>query len=255
MRLWIWATLSICAHAIGAEGTQAPAHRVLVELFSSQGCSSCPPAEKMLGDLGARADVGAKIVPLAWHVDYWDRLGWPDRFANKEHTARQEAYRQAWRSRNLMTPQFVVAGRPASRLVPEITTEAARPASLSIDLSARLLKDGRVEATVGLKKLHPEVALPPRVMARVLLFATRVTTVCKAGENAGKTLEEFFPVLNSFSSQRADELTLKNVTVYATVPEGVKPAELGVAVLVEDPQGMTTIECTSGPVAMESGGK
>src|SRR5688572_26576905 len=80
---------------------------VLVELVTSEGCSSCPPADELLNELSARDDV----IPLAFHVDYWDHLGWPDPFASRRWTERQQAYAKAFRSRSLYTPQAVIAGR------------------------------------------------------------------------------------------------------------------------------------------------
>ena len=80
---------------------------MLVELFTSQGCSSCPPADRLLGELAQRADV----VALAFHVTYWDRLGWPDSFGQPAWTDRQRAYAASLGTGGLYTPQMVVAGR------------------------------------------------------------------------------------------------------------------------------------------------
>ena len=80
---------------------------VVVELFTSQGCSSCPPADRILGELAERDDV----IALALHVDYWDYLGWKDEFANPEHTKRQRAYARAKGERTIYTPQMVIGGQ------------------------------------------------------------------------------------------------------------------------------------------------
>ncbi len=79
---------------------------VVVELFTSQGCSSCPPADAMLADLAGRDDV----IALSLHVDYWDWIGWPDTFADRAHTDRQLAYAHAAGTNALYTPQFVIGG-------------------------------------------------------------------------------------------------------------------------------------------------
>src|SRR5215216_163125 len=78
----------------------------LLELFSSEGCSSCPPAEQWLADLRQAPGLWRDFVPVSFHVNYWDRLGWKDRFANKEFTARQYAYSSLWRSVSVYTPEF-----------------------------------------------------------------------------------------------------------------------------------------------------
>ncbi len=89
-------------------GAPAAADRlVVVELFTSQGCSSCPPADALLGELTRQEGV----LPLALHVDYWDYIGWKDDFARPEHTGRQKAYAAAAGARTIYTPQMVVDGQ------------------------------------------------------------------------------------------------------------------------------------------------
>src|SRR6059058_108688 len=83
----------------------------LIELFTSEGCSSCPPAEKWLSALKSSSDLWKKAVPVAFHVDYWDHLGWRDRFAKPEFTSRQRRYAAAWGGDSVYTPGFVVNGR------------------------------------------------------------------------------------------------------------------------------------------------
>lgn len=85
---------------------QADERRVVVELFTSQGCSSCPRADRFITELTARRDV----IALALHVEYWDYLGWKDEFASEVHSLRQRGYAAAAHSRTIYTPQFVVQG-------------------------------------------------------------------------------------------------------------------------------------------------
>jgi hypothetical protein len=98
---------TICALTLGLSTAPALADGpVVVELFTSQGCSACPPADELLGQLAGRDDV----IALALHVDYWDYIGWADTFATSAFTARQHAYGQAAGSNVVYTPQMVVGG-------------------------------------------------------------------------------------------------------------------------------------------------
>ncbi|MGH6921337.1 MAG: DUF1223 domain-containing protein [Geminicoccaceae bacterium] len=90
-----------------ADGAAAEPAPVVVELFTAQGCSSCPPADRLLGELAGRADV----LPLSFHVTYWDRLGWPDTFGLEDSTRRQQLYAGWLGERRVYTPQMVIGGR------------------------------------------------------------------------------------------------------------------------------------------------
>ena len=103
----------------------------LIELFTSQGCSSCPPAEAWLSKLKSEPRLWKDFVPIAFHVDYWDRLGWRDPFAAKEWTARQYLYSANWRSESVYTPGFVLDGRELlNRSVPAASNE--KPGALKL---------------------------------------------------------------------------------------------------------------------------
>ena len=98
----VWLCLEAPAQSSGGRPV------VLVELFTSEGCSSCPPAERLLPELVTRAE-GVDVIPLAFHVDYWDYLGWRDRFSSPSYSARQQRYAETLRSR-VFTPQLIIDG-------------------------------------------------------------------------------------------------------------------------------------------------
>ena len=102
------ATLSVAAEARFASGPQQTA---LIELYTSEGCSSCPPAETWMSRLKESPGLWKQFVPIAFHVDYWDRLGWRDRFSSQRWTERQRRYASLWQSESVYTPAVVVNGR------------------------------------------------------------------------------------------------------------------------------------------------
>jgi hypothetical protein len=157
---------------------------VVVELFTSQGCSACPPADRLLKKLTARDD----ILPLALHVDYWDYIGWEDAFARPEHTARQKAYARAAGHRTVYTPQMVVGGRDhvagadAKALDRTLLAHRARPARVTIGLERE--GDDLNVLIVGISE-----QLPDRMVVQLARYTPAATVTILRGENADHTLD------------------------------------------------------------------
>ncbi len=156
----------------------------VVELFTSEGCSSCPPADTLLGELAKDGRPG--LFPLAFHVDYWDRLGWADPYAGAAATARQYAYAKAFGSAQVYTPQMVVNGRTEfvgsdrPRAAAAIDAALKQPAAATVDLTAK--RDGRTVTITYAAKA-------PAGSVLTLAAAERgLETKVRRGENAGKTL-------------------------------------------------------------------
>src|SRR5438132_8079399 len=107
------AALLLGASALRAEVTlhSGPAQVALIELYTNEGCSSCPPAEKWLGELRGDAELWRRFVPVAFHVNYWDHLGWHDVLATKAYTEREYRYADTWRAPSVYTPCFVRNGQ------------------------------------------------------------------------------------------------------------------------------------------------
>src|SRR5690349_21487269 len=95
----------LVAPAVAAEVREHP--KAVLELFTSQGCSSCPKADQKFGDLSKQTD----LITLAYHVDYWDYIGWTDTFGKKENSDLQRAYAQSWKSSRIYTPQLIINGQ------------------------------------------------------------------------------------------------------------------------------------------------
>lgn len=164
--LLVLAAAFCCASVSSAgavcEATSGRTTAALVELYTSEGCSSCPPADLQLRTLRRQLDVSAVLVPLALHVSYWDQIGWKDVFAQTRFDARQHALLAMGRSQLAYTPQFFVNGKELrdwrAALPAEIRRTNARPAPLTIQLKtstaasgggATLLLDAAVGAAAG----------------------------------------------------------------------------------------------------------
>lgn len=155
-------------------GAQVP---VVVELYTSEGCNSCPPADRWLSTLKDRPGV----LAAAFHVDYWDRLGWKDRFASPSHTERQARQRSAAGARHSYTPQVVVNGRDWRRW-PEL------PAAPTPDPPPPKLVMQRVGEQVELQVLPADGARTARWSLWWAALEDDHVSAVKAGENAGVTL-------------------------------------------------------------------
>ena len=155
----------------------------VVELYTSEGCNSCPPADRWLSGLKAAPEV----VALAFHVDYWDRLGWKDRFASASFTQRQATQQASTGARFSYTPQVVVDGRDRKDWPSLRPAAASRPQAT---VSVSLAREGeQVVATV-----LPSPAAPGRLAAYWAVTEQAHATVVKAGENDGSTLRHDFVV-------------------------------------------------------------
>ena len=182
--------------------SSGPAQVPLIELYTSEGCSSCPPAEQWLGELRARPGLWRDFVPVAFHVNYWDRLGWTDRFSSREFTGRQYALAAAWRSESVYTPCFALNGREwreaGGRQVP--TAGPAQPGPLAAAYGG----DGVLRVIFS-----PADSANYDVEAAVL--GGGIVSAVRAGENEGRTLQHEFIALAMQAAPLRDgraELTL-----------------------------------------------
>jgi len=183
----------------------------LLELYTSEGCSSCPPVEELVSALRPRA--AGQIVTLAFHVDYWDDIGWPDRFASPRWTARQRA-----RSASLYTPEILLNGRETSRN--HIVPPAERPgAQLELEF------DG-AQATVRAQGGR-----------RVFLAVTESELVVRvdAGENRGRTLRHDDVVRELYGPFDADQRVAQPISL----APAWNSAHLALVAFVEDERGET----------------
>jgi hypothetical protein len=156
----------------------------LLELYTSQGCSSCPPAERWLNAYIDSDDLWTKTVPVAFHVDYWDYLGWKDSLADSAHGERQRAYARAGRTRSVYTPGMFANGRDW------------RGWTLRLDPRASDREPGNLAVTISDQKLSARFQDSARPLElHVALLGFGIETPIERGENRNRTLRQEFVVL------------------------------------------------------------
>lgn len=170
---------SLFALAITAAASIAPVQagqvRGVVEIFTSQGCSSCPPADRAFS-----AATGGNVLGLAWHVDYWDYLGWRDTFSSAQATARQAAY-----GKGTFTPEIIVNG---ASVVSSATSSAAISSALGSALS--------VNVTISGGKVNVGAGSGSASLILVKYYKSR-TVAIQRGENAGRSVTYHHPVIGA----------------------------------------------------------
>ncbi len=197
----------------------------VVELFTSQGCNSCPPADAYLEDLAERDDV----LALGYHVDYWDRLGWKDTLGDPAFTARQYGYAETLQRRGVYTPQAVIDGR--QHLVgsnrPAIETALAQKATREAPMLSLDTGDG---STISIS-LSGADGSDPSLHLTIVRYIEEAAVPIERGENAGKTIA----YVNAVRSVKAMPLPDGNATL--NVPRLQKGEGLAVLLQAYSPKG------------------
>lgn len=218
--------LGVCGLARAAE--QSP---VVVELFTSEGCSSCPPADAALLELSRQpTQNGAPLILLGEHVDYWNYIGWTDRFSSKQFSERQSDYARAFHLGSVYTPQMVIDGQV--QFVGNDAPEVRR----KIDEAARDAKPAQVSlAWAGKGRLQITVQSQAAMRGKVLLAVTEdgLSTAVGSGENGGHTLHHAAVVRQLRDVGKLDNGKFAK-TVSVDAPSGWNVSQLKVAVLVQD---------------------
>jgi hypothetical protein len=227
MKKFLWLPI-IVVLGTGAALAEPSQRASVVELFTSQGCSSCPPADRLLGELAERDDV----VALAFHINYWDKLGWPDPFATEWGTDRQYHYSRVLGRGYAYTPQMVIDG------VHDVIGSERRTVE-SILTKSRVHRDRRVPVRLTWHRMnrHLTIDLPAsdarRKPAKVFLvrYDGRHDTDVARGENGGRQLADFNVVREM---RQLGDWTGDAVQFEAMVSAPGR-AGGGVAVLVQEP--------------------
>jgi len=211
---------------------------VVLELFTSQGCSSCPPADALLRKLRREDFEDATVIPLAYHVDYWNHLGWSDPFSSQQWSQRQRDYGRAFKTSEIYTPQLVVNG----------TTQLVGSAEFAIRAEIARQRKGDDRGAVSIRKasrsggeinVDLQARLDPKSVAHavvyVVLFENDVTTAVTRGENASKRLTN-----DAIVRWQANVLKLESngaeskASVSIPLAAGWRADHLGVTAFIQD---------------------
>jgi len=207
---------------------------ILIELYTSEGCSSCPPAEKFLNSLKAKSELWNKWVPVAFHVDYWDYIGWKDQYAKKKFGYRQSQYASLKHASTVYTPAFMVNGSSWRRgifgsVLPETDSLVG---NLSVSIN-----DSEIKANFKALKKHN---LPLKL--NVAILGMELTSHIERGENEGRTAQHEFVVVG-FNAKNSHDL---NWTMKLPRLHFSKVKKYALAVWVSDVNNPTPIQVVGG---------
>ncbi len=215
---------------------------VVLELFTSQGCSSCPPADALLSGLGGSEQWRERVVPLAYHVDYWDGIGWRDPFSQPAWTQRQQAYARAFGAGQVYTPQIVInggtecVGSQERCVLQAIEQSRARAPEGRVALSLNRPEPGGRTVQVRVTAERSPGLSERELRLMVAVFESGLTTPVARGENAGRTLRNDFVVRRLVEAFRLspNEGTRGEGGVLLVLEAGWNAEALGVAAFLQD---------------------
>jgi hypothetical protein len=237
----------------------APKNRapVVVELFTSEGCSSCPPADALLAGLALQQPIeDAEVIALEEHVDYWNELGWVDPFSSRDWTARQSAYAGVLGNGNPYTPQMVVDGRTEfvggqARKARQLISESARTEKAQVTLlQVNPGKDGTETLSVKIAKL-PVAKQHDTAEVWLAITETRLHSAVKRGENAGQNLHHAAivrTIRKIGEAQSGGEISFAGELSVA-LQAGWKRENLKTVVFVQEKKGRQILGAAELPVA------
>lgn len=223
-------TISFSTNKLKKMGAKDNDGFALIELFTSEGCSSCPPADAILEEIQKKYS-DKNVLALSYHVDYWDKLGWKDVFSNSLFTERQEYYSDIFRLNTIYTPQVIINGKKEfigsnrNKLISSIDEQLDEKPTTSIKLKAIQNNTGKIEvnySTDGDNSKDAQLIL--------LLVQKMATSKINRGENEGRTLHH----INIVRQISYLHLTVKETTASFDLPKELKKDDVFVAGFIQD---------------------
>lgn len=230
-------TLSRPGMAQQLSARSGPQTVALLELYTSEGCNSCPPADILVRSLAAKGLTPDRVVSLGLHVDYWDALGWPDRFAQAHFTQRQREIAARHRTRTIYTPQLVLHGRAVSTWA-ALAAEVQRINQMKAraDLSLEVITQAPQALEVVAQAVVLEATARPHTQMYLALYENHLTSVVAAGENAGHTLRHDYVVRQWLGPLAIDPQGTARLQQTLSLQRDWKMSDLGLVVFVQQRQ-------------------
>jgi len=231
---------------------KSPPHRVaLLELYTSEGCNSCPPADDMVRNVFKSGLTPDQVVPLSMHVDYWDYAGWRDRFADATFTERQYWLGAIAHQHTVYTPQIFVAGREErdwrdGDVVKAVQLMSARPAAVSISISQAPTANGQTTVTAA-AVTAPGAARGAPLNLYFAVYENDLVSNVKAGENRGETLRHSFVVRQWSAPVALNAQGRAEIRWQKPVPADAHVGSLGYAAFVEDNSSGEVLQALASP--------
>ena len=222
-----------------ALGAPQPPRPVVVELFTSEGCSSCPPADEVLQRLESQPVPGVEVIALGFHVDYWDNLGWRDRFSDGAFTARQTAYARAFHQSSVYTPEMVVDGRSGF-------VGSAQGAAVDAIRDAAQRPSAPIEVKMEGASLVIHLPEPASLQGATLWLAITedgLSSDVLRGENGGRRLHHAAAVRRLQNLGRAGDSTIA-----IELPAAWKRERLHAVVFAQDAKSLAILGAASVPL-------
>lgn len=220
----------------------APHRAALLELYTSEGCSSCPPADQWFSGLNLPTD---RLVRVAFHVDYWDYLGWPDPYASAAHSSRQRELALRGYSRTVYTPQLIIGGnvtRARDGFEKQVKEINQKPPGANLELRASYLAPGKIAFDLLSQAISPHTRDCCEVYAA--LTETGLVNAVKAGENGGRTLRHEHVVRKLAGPYPLD----KPVSDTIAAPADSRPEHLALVAFVQNPRSGEVLQALHLPL-------
>ena len=209
----------------------------LLELFSSEGCNSCPPADKWLSSLKKHPKLWKTFVPIEFHVDYWNQLGWIDPFSTKTFSNRQRKLAGEWNSNRVYTPGFVLNGKEWKPRNQEFSKQGHKVGTLSVN------KDTKGAYQL---KFSPQSSNKGSYKVFAALLGNGLITKVRRGENAGRTLQHEFVVLDYKQANMKRDKQSYTAEIHLKSSSKQKPQSMSLAFWVTDGVSLKPIQAVGG---------